>query len=117
MDPSPLQTNYPPNDASANSNRKDISLPVSLDHARITVLPQSAFYIPNFISEEEERMILEKVCASDLANGSPLILARLPRRPSPDGSNSRTADSRLGPPTLSRTSCLTLLCHHGLRAL
>jgi hypothetical protein len=38
-----------------------VSLPPSLDHARIATLPESAFYIPNFISEDEERMILDKV--------------------------------------------------------
>jgi alkylated DNA repair protein alkB family protein 6 len=34
-----------------------------LEHARITTLPQTAYYIPNFITEEEEQMILGKVCA------------------------------------------------------
>lgn len=51
----------------SSSGHKDdagngFSLPLSLDHARITTLPQTAYYIPDFISEEEERMILDKVC-------------------------------------------------------
>ncbi|CRK47469.1 hypothetical protein BN1723_007566 [Verticillium longisporum] len=33
----------------------------SLAEARITTLPASAFYIPNFLSEEEEASILQKV--------------------------------------------------------
>lgn len=55
-------------DASASSSGhkddagNDFSLPPSLDRARITTLPQTAYYIPDFISEEEERMILDKVC-------------------------------------------------------
>jgi alkylated DNA repair protein alkB family protein 6 len=42
---------------------KGILLPSSLEHARITTLPQTAYYIPNFITEEEEQMILDKVGA------------------------------------------------------
>ena len=38
------------------------SLPRSLDDARLGRLPPSAYYIANFISEEEEQLILEKVC-------------------------------------------------------
>lgn len=39
----------------------DVGLPTSLDDAKITGLPSTAFYIPNFITEEEERQILDKV--------------------------------------------------------
>ena len=38
------------------------SLPQSLQHVTIETLPSTAYYIPDFISEEEERAILEKVC-------------------------------------------------------
>lgn len=38
-----------------------VSLPTSLEHARVTSLPSTSYYIPNFISEEEERIILDKV--------------------------------------------------------
>ncbi len=38
-----------------------VSLPVSLEDARISALPPTAYYIPNFLSEDEERLILDKV--------------------------------------------------------
>ncbi len=41
-----------------------VSLPASLQDAKIPSLPQTAYYIANFISEEEEQMILDKVCYS-----------------------------------------------------
>ncbi|RGP59269.1 alkylated dna repair protein alkb like 6 [Fusarium sporotrichioides] len=46
--------------ASSSSDRTHVLLPESLQHARITSLPQTAYYIPNFISEEEEQMIMDK---------------------------------------------------------
>jgi hypothetical protein len=49
--------------ASSSSDRSHVLLPESLQHARITSLPQTAYYIPNFISEEEEQMIMDKVRA------------------------------------------------------
>lgn len=38
-----------------------VNLPSSLEASRITALPPSAYYIADFISEEEEQQILEKV--------------------------------------------------------
>lgn len=38
-----------------------VVLPSTLEPARILSLPATAYYIPNFISEEEERLILDKV--------------------------------------------------------
>lgn len=38
-----------------------IRLPGSLEECRITTLPPAAYYIANFISEEEEENILRKV--------------------------------------------------------
>lgn len=37
------------------------SLPSDLEQARIKGLPSTAYYIPNFISSEEEQLILDKV--------------------------------------------------------
>ena len=36
-------------------------LPVTLDQARIRSLPGDAFYIPEFITAEEEQRLLQKV--------------------------------------------------------
>jgi hypothetical protein len=36
-------------------------MPWDLEAARITALPDDAFYIPNFISKEEEQILLQKV--------------------------------------------------------
>lgn len=36
-------------------------LPYALEQAKITNLPETAYYIPNFISLEEEKALLEKV--------------------------------------------------------
>ena len=38
------------------------NMPASLEAVRIKGLPDSAFYISNFITEEEERALLNKVC-------------------------------------------------------
>lgn len=39
----------------------DTWLPSSLEAAKIPSLPPTAYYLPNFISEQEERLILDKV--------------------------------------------------------
>ncbi|MCJ1244179.1 hypothetical protein MMC30_001377 [Trapelia coarctata] len=46
---------------------KEPNLPASLSEAAITSLPDSAYYIPNFITQAEEEVILEKV----LINSAP----------------------------------------------
>jgi hypothetical protein len=38
-----------------------ITLPSSLDHVKIRSLPQSAYYLTDFISQAEEEAILNKV--------------------------------------------------------
>lgn len=55
-------------DTSSDDPGNDIFLPPFLDHAKIVNLPQTAFYIPNFISETEEQMILDKVRLSKQPN-------------------------------------------------
>lgn len=44
-----------------DSPPSQISLPRSLEASRIHALPPAAYYIPDFISEEEEAAILHKV--------------------------------------------------------
>lgn len=39
-----------------------LPLPNALDCARIPRLPATAYYIPDFISEDEETLLLDKVC-------------------------------------------------------
>jgi alkylated DNA repair protein alkB family protein 6 len=36
-----------------------------LEAARITALPEDAFYIPDFITEDEENWLLQKVSGND----------------------------------------------------
>lgn len=48
------------------SNPASILLTASLEDARISRLPPTAYYIPNFITSEEEAAILRKV-----TNGTP----------------------------------------------
>ncbi|KAM0459452.1 hypothetical protein ACHAPV_005640 [Trichoderma viride] len=61
----------------APAGGSDARLPLSLDAAKITSLPATAYYLPNFISEEEERMILDKTWPSDLVQDR-LLDAPLP---------------------------------------
>ena len=44
-----------------------VSLPASLEDVRIPSLPPAAYYISNFLSEDEERQILDKVLQKELA--------------------------------------------------
>ncbi|KAJ0151498.1 tRNA pseudouridine synthase 1 [Fusarium oxysporum f. sp. albedinis] len=44
-----------------STDKDDVLLPPSLEHARINTLPQTAYYIPNFITEQEEQNILDKL--------------------------------------------------------
>ncbi|KAK7418806.1 hypothetical protein QQX98_003668 [Neonectria punicea] len=81
MGPSPPQISNL-SDASPGNEGHGISLPASLGHARIAALPQTAFYIPNFISEEEERMILAKIAAAPKPRWKQLTHRRLQTWPS-----------------------------------
>ncbi|SPJ79641.1 uncharacterized protein FTOL_08032 [Fusarium torulosum] len=61
---------------------KGILLPSSLEHAKITTLPQTAYYIPNFITEEEEQMILDKISSAPKPRWKQLTKRRLQTWPS-----------------------------------
>ncbi|RFU81857.1 alkylated dna repair alkb like 6 [Trichoderma arundinaceum] len=53
----------------------DTWLPSSLEAAKIASLPPTAYYLPNFISEDEERLILDKVAFATMTS----IIAAAPR--------------------------------------
>ncbi|GFP52226.1 alpha-ketoglutarate-dependent dioxygenase alkB homolog 6 [Trichoderma asperellum] len=61
----------------ATAGTGDARLPSSLEAAKITSLPPTSYYVPNFISEEEERVILDKTWPSDLVQDR-LLDASLP---------------------------------------
>ncbi|EHK16663.1 uncharacterized protein TRIVIDRAFT_195562 [Trichoderma virens Gv29-8] len=60
----------------------DAWLPSSLEAARIPSLPSTAYYVPNFISEEEERLILDKIAAAPRPRWKQLTHRRLQTWPS-----------------------------------
>ncbi|KAJ5364117.1 Alpha-ketoglutarate-dependent dioxygenase alkB [Penicillium cataractarum] len=53
-----------------------------LEAARITSLPDDTFYIPNFISEEEEQVLLQKISSAPLPRWTHLTHRRLQTWPS-----------------------------------
>ncbi|KAF4121219.1 alkylated DNA repair protein alkB-like protein 6 [Geosmithia morbida] len=59
-----------------------VQLPTSLEHARVRGLPPALFYIPDFISEEEERILLDKVAAVPRPRWKHLTHRRLQAWPS-----------------------------------
>ncbi|KAF4945289.1 hypothetical protein FSARC_14462 [Fusarium sarcochroum] len=74
-------------DSSSSTTDKDnatdgFSLPASLEHAKITTLPQTAYYIPNFITEEEEQIILDKISSAPKPRWKQLTKRRLQTWPS-----------------------------------
>ncbi|PNY26947.1 Alpha-ketoglutarate-dependent dioxygenase alkB-like protein 6 [Tolypocladium capitatum] len=60
----------------------DASLPPSLEHARVQGLPSAAYYIPDFISNDEERLILSKIAAAPKPRWKQLTHRRLQTWPS-----------------------------------
>jgi hypothetical protein len=85
-----------------------IRLPASLEESRIHALPAAAYYIADFISEEEEQAILHKVARPRCIPGTPRTsltetLQRLKPLPRQDGDNSRTVACRPGPRILLKT--------------
>lgn len=57
-------------------------LPSSLDRVKISRLPATAYYIANFISEEEERFFLEKIASAPKPRWKQLSHRRLQTWPS-----------------------------------
>ncbi|KAG5930422.1 hypothetical protein E4U53_002237 [Claviceps sorghi] len=58
------------------------SLPSTLGQARIQGLPSTAYYIPNFISAEEERLVLDRIAAAPKPRWKQLTHRRLQTWPS-----------------------------------
>ncbi|OAA34459.1 hypothetical protein NOR_08469 [Metarhizium rileyi] len=71
-----------------------VSLPPLLEDARIDGLPSVAYYIPNFISEEEEHFILGKIAGAPKPRWKQLTHRRLQTWPS-DLVQNRLLDSPL----------------------
>ncbi|KAM7204053.1 hypothetical protein V8F20_003751 [Naviculisporaceae sp. PSN 640] len=65
-----------------NPSSGSVRLPRSLADSRIANLPPSAFYIADFISEEEERLLLEKIETAPKARWRQLTHRRLQTWPS-----------------------------------
>ncbi|KAB5558652.1 Alkbh6 protein [Coniochaeta sp. 2T2.1] len=62
--------------------RNLVYLPSSLDLAKVQKLPSSAFYIPNFINEDEEKVILDKIANAPKPRWKQLTHRRLQTWPS-----------------------------------
>ncbi|KAL1854350.1 hypothetical protein Daus18300_011536 [Diaporthe australafricana] len=88
-----------------------VSLPSSLDQARIPRLPAAAYYIADFISEEEERLILDKIDGAPKPKWKQLSHRRLQTWPS-DLVQDRLLDASLPPwldqPIVSRLLSIPL---------
>ncbi|KUJ21052.1 calpain [Mollisia scopiformis] len=70
------------------------TIPGSLEHVRIQALPSSAFYIAEFITIDEERMLLEKIETAPKPRWKQLSKRRLQTWPS-DLTNNTLLDSPL----------------------
>ncbi|KAF3770530.1 hypothetical protein M406DRAFT_344225 [Cryphonectria parasitica EP155] len=60
----------------------EVSLPSALDQAKIHCLPATAYYIPDFISEDEEKIILDKIASAPKPRWKQLSHRRLQTWPS-----------------------------------
>lgn len=68
--------------SSQPASSPDVLLPSSLEQAEVQKLPSSAFYIPDFLSAEEERVILDKVANAPKPRWKQLTHRRLQTWPS-----------------------------------
>ncbi|KAK8049293.1 calpain [Apiospora phragmitis] len=66
----------------ATDSAPNFSLPASLDDARIRGMPLAAYYIPNFLSADEERAILDKIASVPKPRWTRLTHRRLQTWPS-----------------------------------
>jgi alkylated DNA repair protein alkB family protein 6 len=73
-----------------------VDLPTWLDEAKIANLPASAYYIPNFITEDEEVAILNKIATAPKPRWKQLTHRRLQAWPS-ELVQDRLLDSPLPP--------------------
>ena len=102
---------------------EDIILPATMAEAAVPSLPKTAFYIPNFITEIEERNILDRasflvvlhtldtlfnVCFPDLFRAPSHLEASLPPPPT---NLSLTLDSTTHTARLSVTGLAIRACH------
>ncbi|CAI0645440.1 unnamed protein product [Colletotrichum noveboracense] len=82
-----------------------VNLPTTLEDVRITKLPPSAFYVADFISEEEEQAILQKIADAPKPRWKQLTHRRLQTWPS-DLVQNKLIDAPLPPwlqePVVSR---------------
>ncbi|KAH8894841.1 hypothetical protein GQ53DRAFT_64028 [Thozetella sp. PMI_491] len=77
MDPATISGANPTSPAS-----RGVSLPASLKDVQIAALPPSAYYIADFITEDEEKLILEKVATAPKPRWKQLTHRRLQTWPS-----------------------------------
>ncbi|KAF5609545.1 alkylated DNA repair alkB like 6 [Fusarium pseudoanthophilum] len=72
-----------PSSALPSTDKDDVFLlPPSLQHARINTLPETAYYIPDFITEQEEQNILDKISSAPKPRWKQLTKRRLQTWPS-----------------------------------
>ncbi|KAI2613081.1 uncharacterized protein GGS25DRAFT_518761 [Hypoxylon fragiforme] len=76
------------------ANSTTLTLPDSLDQVRITSLPPAAYYISDFITEEEEKAILDKIASAPKPRWKQLTHRRLQTWPS-DLVNNKLIDAPL----------------------
>ncbi|KAH6653913.1 Alkbh6 protein [Truncatella angustata] len=88
-----------------------IVLPVSLDHVRVKSLPPAAYYVSDFITEDEERIILDKIASAPKPRWKQLTHRRLQTWPSDLVSN-KLVDAPLpgwlSDPVISRLKSIPL---------
>ncbi|OJD15274.1 hypothetical protein AJ78_04459 [Emergomyces pasteurianus Ep9510] len=73
------------NDQEAKAYRdatEEVILPIHLEEARITTIPETAYYIPMFITQDEEEQLLHKITSVPIPRWTQLSRRRLQTWPS-----------------------------------